>query len=58
MKAIIENNKTYKLILVKGAYYHCEDERGSVVSEAERAGDNTISITAGGKKVLEITVCK
>ena len=28
MKAIIENNKTYKLILVKGAYYHCEDERG------------------------------
>ena len=28
MKAIIDNNKTYKLILVKGAYYHCEDERG------------------------------
>ena len=28
MKAIIDNNKTYKLITVKGAYYHCEDERG------------------------------
>lgn len=28
MKAVIDNNKTYKLILVKGAYYHCEDERG------------------------------
>lgn len=28
MKAIIENGKTYKLITVKGAYYHCEDERG------------------------------
>ena len=28
MKAIIDNNKTYKLILVKGSFYHCEDERG------------------------------
>ena len=28
MKAVIDNNKTYKLILVKGAFYHCEDERG------------------------------
>lgn len=28
MKAFIDNNNTYKLILVKGAYYHCEDERG------------------------------
>ena len=28
MKAIIEKGKTYKLITVKGAYYHCEDERG------------------------------
>ena len=28
MKVIIENGKTYKLITVKGAYYHCEDERG------------------------------
>ena len=27
-------------------------------AEAERTGDNTISITAGGKKVLEITVCE
>lgn len=28
MKAIIENNKTYKLIIVKGSFYHCEDEIG------------------------------
>lgn len=28
MKAIIDNNKTYKLIIVKGSFYHCEDERG------------------------------
>ena len=27
-------------------------------SESERTGCNTISITADGKKVLEITVCK
>lgn len=27
-------------------------------AEAEKTGDNTISITAGGKKVIEITVCK
>lgn len=27
-------------------------------SEADRTGDNTISITAGGKKVIEITVIK
>ena len=29
MKAVIDNNnKIYRLVLVKGAYYHCEDERG------------------------------
>lgn len=28
MKAVIDNNKTYKLIIVKGSFYHCEDERG------------------------------
>ena len=41
-------------------------ERGEVLkfihewaeSEAERTGDNAISITAGGKKVIEITVFK
>ena len=27
-------------------------------AEAKKTGDNTISITAGGKKVIEITVCK